>query len=81
MERWFSYLYPHKAFGKEKFVALESHSLYEGILIKLTLERFWGKKWASKQKCIKKENFIRTNRIQYDDVNHGGWFTIFGVKM
>ena len=52
-----------------------------GILFQFTLEKFWGKKWASKQKCIAKINFIRTNRIQGDDVNHRGWLTIFWSKM
>jgi len=32
------------------------------------------------RKTCNQINFIRTNRIQDDDVNHGGWFTIFLTK-
>ena len=38
----------------------------------LTLDKFLGKKKASKQKCTTKINFRRTNSIKGDDVNHMG---------
>ena len=37
-------------------------------------------KLGLKTKIYNKINFIRTNRIQGDDVNHRGWITIFWVK-
>ena len=54
-----------------------------GILsdfLSFKLEKFWGQKWASKQKCTTKINFMRINRIQGGDVNHRGWITIFKIK-